>query len=74
MSVVQNQDRARKRLSVLVEHLIEHTQDHADELLEAKAGLTEDAAALRLLDQALADLGIAQRSLGAFRDCVMATG
>jgi hypothetical protein len=74
MSAVESTDRARKRLSVLVEHLIEHTQDHADELVEAKAGLTEDAKAMSLLDQALADLGVAQRSLGAFRDCVMAIG
>jgi hypothetical protein len=74
MSAVQGADRARKRLSVLVEHLIQHTQDHAEELAEAKSGLAQDDAAMHLLDLALADLAAAQRSLGAFRACVMVAG
>ena len=70
----QNADRTRQRLAVLVAHLIEHTQDHADELIEAKGAIAENATAMRLLDGALADLAIAQRSLNAFRDCVVAEG
>ncbi len=66
MTQTPTADKARQRLVVLVEHLIEHTKDHADELADARSSLEDRAAATRLLDAALTDLGAAHRSLGAF--------
>ncbi len=71
MSVTETADRTRDRLVILVDHLIEHTQGHADHLIKVRGDLGEHAKAMGLLDQALADLAVAQRSLSAFRDSVI---
>ncbi len=59
-------EKSHQRLVVLVEHLIAHSKDHADELADARPGLVDDVAAVRLLDAALGDLAVAHRSLGNF--------
>ncbi len=70
MTQTQTADKARQRLVVLVEHLIAHTKDHANELASARSGLADHIAAARLLDAAVTDLSRAHRSLGAFLECL----
>jgi hypothetical protein len=59
-------DRARRRLVVLVEHLIAHSKDHAEELAAERALVSQDPIATDLLEVALHDLATAHRALGAF--------
>jgi hypothetical protein len=57
--------RVLQRFSVMLEHLIEHSRSHGEELAQNKALFAADPVVTPLFDRAIADLAAAQSALDA---------